>query len=83
MLCLSLLCCFVYSLQHGDHLLVLLCVVFFCAFVTFPYGVPGHVWYLIVSITDRCLSLYFNKLDDYNKVYEDVYVWMLNFESTQ
>ena len=66
----------------GSPLGSLVCCVF-CAFVTFPYGVPGHVWYLIVSITDRCLSLYFNKLDDNNKVYEDVYVWMLNFESRQ
>ena len=50
------------------------CVLCFCAFVTFPYGVPGQVWYFIVSITDLCLPLYCNKLDDYNKVYEDVYV---------
>ena len=30
-----------------------------CVFVTFPYGVPGQVWYLIVSILDLCL-LYFH-----------------------
>ena len=63
------------------------CVLCFCAFVTFPYGVRGHVWYLILSIPDLCLPLYFNKLDDYNKVYEDEYAWMLKksgcFESTQ
>ena len=28
-------------------------VLFSCVFVTFPYGVPGQVWYSIVSITDR------------------------------
>ena len=28
----------------------LLCVVFSCDSVTFPYGVQGQVWYLIVSI---------------------------------
>ena len=28
--------------------------------VTFPYGVPGQVWYLIVSIPDLCLLLYFD-----------------------
>ena len=29
-------------------------------FVLFPYGVPGQVWYLIVSIPDIWLLLYFN-----------------------
>ena len=40
-------------------LLTLLCVVFSCVLVTFPYGVPGQVWYLIVSIPDLCLPLNF------------------------
>ena len=35
-----------------------LCVVLSCVFVTFPYCVPGQVWYLIVSIPDLCLPLY-------------------------
>ena len=39
-----------------------LCVMFSCVFVTFPYGVHGQVWCLIVSITDLCLVLYFSKL---------------------
>ena len=30
-----------------------------CVFVTFPYGVLGQVWYLIVSIPDLCLLSYF------------------------
>ena len=25
-----------------------------CVFVTFPYGILGQVWYLIVSIPDLC-----------------------------
>ena len=30
-------------------------------FVTFPYGILGQVWYLIVSIPDLCcLSYFFN-----------------------
>ena len=33
-------------------LLALLCVMFTCGFVTFPYGVLGRLWYLIVSIPD-------------------------------
>ena len=39
-------------------LLALLYVVFSCVFVTFPYGVLGQVWYLIVSIQDLCLLPY-------------------------
>ena len=38
-------------------LLAHLCVVFSHVFVTFPYGVPGQVWYFIVSIPDICLPL--------------------------
>ena len=33
-------------------------MMFPCVFVTFPYGVPGQVRYLIVSITDTCFLLY-------------------------
>ena len=29
-------------------------VMFNCVFVTFPCGILGQVWYLIVSIPDRC-----------------------------
>ena len=30
----------------------------YCIFVTFPCGILGHVWYLIVSFPDLChLSL--------------------------
>ena len=36
-------------------LLDLLCVVFSRVFVTFLYGFPGQVWYLIVWIPDLCL----------------------------
>ena len=54
--CLSMLCYLVCSVQPCVHLLgkgwplgSLVCDVFLW-FVTFPYGVPGQVWYLIVSI---------------------------------
>ena len=33
-------------------------VMFNCVFVTFPCGILGQVWYLIVSIPDLC-SFYF------------------------
>ena len=32
----------------------LLSVMFGCDFVTFPCGILGQVWYLIVSIPDFC-----------------------------
>ena len=34
-------------------LLALVCDVY-CDFVTFPFGILGQVWYLIVSIPDPC-----------------------------
>ena len=41
-------------------LLALLYVMFYCVFVTFPCGVLGQVWYLIVSISDLASLLTFN-----------------------
>ena len=37
----------------------LLFVMFYCIFVTFPCGILGKVWYLIVSIPDLCRLSYF------------------------
>ena len=34
-------------LTHWADLLALLCLVFSCAFVTFPNGVLGQVWYIL------------------------------------
>ena len=31
----------------------------YCDFVTFPFGILGQVWYLIVSIPDPCCLSYF------------------------
>ena len=39
-------------------LLALLYVMFYCVFVTFPCGVLGQEWCLIVSIPDVCLLSY-------------------------
>ena len=38
---------------------LLLSVMFNCDFVTFPCGILGQVWYLIVSIPDLCPLFYF------------------------
>ena len=38
-------------------------VMFNCAFITFPYGILGKVWCLIVSIPDLCqISNCYNKM---------------------
>ena len=34
-------------------------VMFYSVFVTFPYAIPGQVWYLIVLILDLCRPPYF------------------------
>ena len=36
----------------------LLFVMFSCVFVTFPFGILGKVWYLIVSFPDLCQHSY-------------------------
>ena len=63
--CLSMSCFLVCSLQPCGHLLgkgkplgSLVCDVLLY-FVTFPCGVLGLVWYLIVSIPDLCLLTYY------------------------
>ena len=64
-LCLVLSCFHVCSLLPCSHLkgradlLALVCDVY-CDFVTFPFGILGQVWYLIVSIPDPCCLSYFN-----------------------
>ena len=37
-------------------------VMFNCVSVTFPCGIHGQVWYLIVSIPDPCQLSYFIRL---------------------
>ena len=45
----SVPCCLVVASCRG----LASCVLFvFCVFVAFPYGVQGHVWYLVASIPD-------------------------------
>ena len=64
---LSVPCSLVVTCWESANLLALLYVVFSCASVTFLYGVPGQVWYLIVSITDLCLLLYIYQLHNKRK----------------
>ena len=58
----SVPCCLLITCWERADLLALLSVMFFCVFVTFPYGVSGQVWYLIVLICidpDLCGLPYF------------------------
>ena len=54
-------CSLMVTCWEWADLLALLCVMFSWVFVTFPYGVLGQVWYLIVLIPDLCLLPYFNQ----------------------
>ena len=57
MLSCLLLAALVVNYWERVYFLTLLCVVFSCVVVTFPYGVTGQVWNLFVSSPDLCLPL--------------------------
>ena len=50
----------------------LLFVMFNCIFVTFPCGILGQVWYLIVSIPDLCRFLNVMKMG------RELYIYFLH-----
>ena len=54
----SVHCCLVVTCWERADLLALVCDVY-CDFVTFPCGILGQVWYLIVSIPYLCRLSYF------------------------
>ena len=58
--------CFVVTCWKRADLLALVCGVY-CEFVTFPIGILGQVWYLIVSIPDLCTLTYFG-----SKLYKQI-----------
>ena len=49
-------------LPCGHHLV---CDVY-CDFVTFPFGILGQVWYMIVLIPDPCCLSYFQSQEIVN-----------------
>ena len=51
-------CCLVVTCWERADLLALVGDVY-CIFVTFPSGILGQVWYLIVSFPDLCRLSYF------------------------
>ena len=54
----SVHCCLVVTYWERAYLLALVGDVY-CIFDTFPCGIRGQVWYLIVSFLDLCLLSYF------------------------
>ena len=54
---LSVPCSLVITCWERADLFGLLCVMLPCVFPTFPHGVSGKMWYLILSIPDLCLLL--------------------------
>ena len=52
---LSVLCSLVVTCWERAGILAHMCVKYYCVFVTFPCGVLGQVWYLIVSLSDMGL----------------------------
>ena len=54
----SVHCCLVVICWEMADLLALVGGVY-CIFVTFPCGILGQVWYVIVSFPDLCLLSYF------------------------
>ena len=74
-LCLSISCSLLVICWERADLLARLYVMFSCAFVTFPYGILGQVWYLIVSVHDLCFLSYINC---WGSVY-DLLVFVLHY----
>ena len=54
----SVHCCLVVTCWQRADLLEFVVDVY-CIFVTFPFGILGQMWYLIVSFPDLCLLSYF------------------------
>ena len=58
--------------------LALVCDVY-CDFVTFPFGILGQVWYLIVSIPDPCCLSYFHANQTSMCLYPHHLLWSLSW----
>ena len=54
-----------------------LCVMIYCVFVAFLYGVLGQVWYLILSIPDICPLTYFRCLIGFKIYVKRILVYKL------
>ena len=61
-ICMRLFICALWSPAEKGLTSWLSFVVSSCEFVTFPIGILGQVWYLIVSIPDLCTPTYFSNI---------------------
>ena len=50
-----------------------------CVFVTFPLGILGQVWYLIVSIPDLCPFLTFIYVHFFYQFKRRLQIWKLAY----
>ena len=57
---LSFHCSLLVTCRERANQLAFLYVMFSSVFVTFPCGVLGQVWYLVVSIPDLCLLFFYS-----------------------
>ena len=58
----------------------LLLVMFFVFFVTFPCGILGQVWYLIVLFPDIChLSYFQRRFTGICEKYQNLMCWLISF----
>ena len=69
-------CCLVVTCWEGADLLTLVGNVY-CIFVTFPYGILGQVWYLIVSFPDFCPLSYFHYIFALNVLFYKLFHFFL------
>ena len=67
----SVHCCLVVTCWERADLLALVGDVY-CIFDTFPCGILGHVWYLIVSFPVLCRLSYFDALCQYQQFFSNV-----------
>ena len=76
-LCASVYMCFVVTCWERADLLALVCGVYY-EFVTFPIGILGQVWYLIVSIPDLCTLTYIVNSLHHMEIVGDISVMLEN-----
>ena len=75
----SVNCCLVVTFRRvRADLLALVCNVYF-DFVTFPCGILGQVWYLIVMIPDLCRLSYFDTDNEPGLIYCTYQVHRIEF----
>ena len=78
---LSVHCNLVATCLERANLLACLYVMSSCVFITFPCGVLGQVWNLIVSIPDLCVLPYFDSLV-YFRLLDMIHVMTFDFHGS-